>query len=83
MASPFIKRGEVAVMIRRDLTELQLRHQKEMKEKRDALKERKARAHRLIVRGAIAEKAIDGAVEMTDEEFQRALYEAIDKDERE
>ncbi len=61
------------------LTELQLKHQQQMKEKRDAIKQRKARTHRLIVRGAIAEKAIPNAESMTDEQFQKALYRAIFK----
>ena len=56
-----------------DLTELQLKHQQQMKEKRDAIKLRKQRTHRLIVRGAIAENAIEGALAMTDEQFQEAL----------
>ena len=62
------------------LTELQLKHQQQMKEQREKVKERKARTHRLIVRGAISEKAIEGAEEMTDEEFQDALYKAIGKE---
>ena len=62
------------------LTELQMKHQQQMKEKRDAIKERKARTHRLIVRGAIAEKVIPNAESMSDEQFQVALYHAIGKD---
>ena len=62
-----------------DLTELQLKHQQQMKEKRDAIKLRKQRTHRLIVRGAIAENAIEGALAMTDEQFQEALLQAIRK----
>ena len=61
------------------LTELQLKHQEQMKEKRDAIKQRKARTHRLIVRGAIAEKVIPNAESMTDEQFQAALYQSVDK----
>ena len=64
-----------------DLTELQLKHQQQMKEKRDAIKLRKQRTHRLIVRGAIAENAIEGALAMTDEQFQEALLQAIRKSE--
>ena len=59
------------------LTELQKKHQEQMKEKRDAIKRRKARTHRLIVRGAIAEKVIPNAESMTDEEFQTTLYQAV------
>lgn len=62
-----------------DLTELQKKHQEQMKEKRDAVKQRKARTHRLIVRGAIAEKVIPNAESMTDEQFQVALYQAVGK----
>ena len=60
-------------------TKLQLKHQQQMKEKRDTIKERKARTHRLIVRGAIAEKVIPNAESMTDEQFQVALYQAVGK----
>ena len=62
-----------------DFTELQLRHQQEMREKRDAIKLRKERTHRLIVRGAIAENAIPGSLNMTDEQFQTVLLRAIRK----
>lgn len=62
-----------------ELTELQLKHQEQMKEKREAIKRRKERTHRLIVRGAIAENAIEGAAGMTDEQFQKALFQAIGK----
>ena len=59
-----------------DFTELQLLHQQQAREKREAIRERKYRAHRLIVRGAIAEGLIAGAEGMTDEEFQEALSQA-------
>lgn len=62
-----------------ELTELQKKHRKEMQEKRDALNKRKARTHRLIVRGAIAEAAINNAEQMTDEEFQDALLRGLGK----
>ena len=61
------------------LTELQLKHQQQMKEKRDAIKRRKQRTHRLIVRGAIAENAVEGALSMTDEQFQETLLRALGK----
>lgn len=64
-----------------DLTELQLKHQQQMKEKRDAIKLRKQRTHRLIVRGAIAENAIEGSLDMTDEQFQETLLRAVRKSE--
>lgn len=60
-----------------ELTELQRKHQEEMKEKREKIKQRKARTHRLIVRGAIAENAIEGSSEMTDEQFQEALIRMV------
>ena len=50
-----------------------------MKEKRDAIKQRKARTHRLIIRGAIAEKMIPNAEDMTNEQFQEALYQAVSR----
>lgn len=62
-----------------ELTELQKKHQKQMKEKRDAIKQRKARTHRLIIRGAIAEKMIPNAEDMTNEQFQEALYQAVSR----
>lgn len=68
-------------MKNQEITELQRIHQQQMKDKRDALRERKARAHRLIVRGAIAEKLFSHAEDMTNEEFQQALYEACFYDE--
>lgn len=60
-----------------DITELQKKHQKQMREKREAMRRRKARTHRLIVRGAISEKLITGSENMTNVEFQDALVEAI------
>ena len=61
----------------KNLTPEQLKNQQKLKENRDKLKERKNRTHKLIARGAIAEAAIPGAIDMTDEEFQRALFDAI------
>lgn len=58
-------------------TDLQLQHQQQMKDKRESLRLRKARTHRLIIRGAIAEGMIPGSAEMTDQQFQQALYSAI------
>ncbi len=62
-----------------DLTNLQLLHQQQMREKREAIKRRKARTHRLIVRGAIAENAIEGSAEMTDEQFQEILFRLVER----
>jgi len=52
-------------------------HQAQLREKREAIKERKARTHRLIVRGAMVEAIIPGADSMTDEELQAMLFEAL------
>ena len=60
----------------KNLTPEQIKHQQKLKENRDKLKERKSRTHKLIVRGAIAEAAIPGAVDMNDQECQRALFDA-------
>ncbi len=69
--------GEVIiVMSNYDYTELQLLHQQQARQKREAIRERKQRAHRLVVRGAMAEGLIAGAEGMTDEEFQEALSQA-------
>lgn len=65
--------------MKNDLTELQEKHRKQMKEKREAIKLRKARTHRLIVNGAIAESVIEGAADMTHEQFQQALLQAVGK----
>lgn len=48
-----------------DLTELQLKHQQQMKEKRDAIKLRKQRTHRLIViRSRQMRELLDGEKHM-------------------
>lgn len=59
------------------LKEKQARHRAQMKANRDKLKERKARTHRLIVRGGMVESMISGADKMTDEEFKAVLYALI------
>ena len=72
------------------LKEKQARHREQMKANRDKLKERKARTHRLIVRGGMVESMISGADSMSDEEFRAVLYAlifnepvpALDKDRR-
>ncbi len=66
-------------MANQNFTDIQLTHQRQMREKREALKQRKARTHRLIVRGAIAEAALGSADNMTDEQFQAALLMAMGK----
>ena len=59
------------------LTELQIKHRQQMKENRDKTKARKERAHRLIVRGAMAENLIENASLMTDEQFQLELTKLL------
>lgn len=63
----------------KEYTEEQLKHQQEMKEKRDAYNTRKARTHRLIVRGAIIESLIENSENMTNEEFKNELYKRLGK----
>ncbi len=62
-----------------DLKTLQELHRQQLKENRDKVLARKRRAHRLIVRGAIAEKLIKDADKLTDEEFQKELYRMLKK----
>lgn len=59
------------------LKEIQARHRQQMKMNRDKVKERKARTHRLIVRGGMVESMISGADQMTDAEFEQVLYGLI------
>lgn len=56
------------------LAALQKKHRQQMADNRDKIKARKARTHRLIERGAIAESMIPDAENMTNEEFRQALY---------
>lgn len=63
-----------------ELEELQLKHREEAARKRAKLKERKARAHRLIERGAILESAINEvkpADRFTNQEIEKIVYFAI------
>jgi len=63
-----------------ELEKLQLKHREEAARKRAKLKERKARAHRLIERGAILESAINEvkpADRFTNEEIEKIIYFAI------
>lgn len=57
----------------------QEKHRQQMKENRAKVMERKRRAHRLIVRGAIAESLIENAPEMSDEEFRQKLFCLVGK----
>lgn len=61
------------------LEQEQKKHREQMQRKRDAIRARKARTRRLIIRGAIAESVIENAAQMTDLEFEQALYQAIKK----
>ncbi len=58
--------------------ELQKRHYDALKRNRDKQHERKARTHRLIVRGAMVEKAIPNAESMSDAEFEETLFRAME-----
>ena len=63
-----------------ELEELQLRHREEAARKRAKLKERKARAHRLIERGAMLEAALKEAVDpsiLSNEDVEKIIYFAI------
>ena len=63
-----------------ELEQLQLKHREEAARKRAKLKERKARTHRLIERGAILESAINDikpAESFTNEEIEKIIYFSI------
>lgn len=63
-----------------ELEALQQKHREEAARKRAKLKERKARAHRLIERGAILESAINEicpADKFSNEDIQKIVYFAI------
>lgn len=63
-----------------ELEELQLKHREEAARKRAKLKEHKARAHRLIERGAILESVINEvkpADQFTNQEIEKIVYFAI------
>lgn len=62
-----------------NLKKMQELHQRQLKEKREKIQQDKKRTHRLIVRGAMVEKVIPNAENMTNEQFQRALHLAIGK----
>lgn len=63
----------------KELKNIQEQHRQQLKDNRDKTMARKKRAHRLIVRGAIAEKIVGDAENMTDEDFQKALYSMLNK----
>ncbi|MDK8282527.1 MAG: DUF3847 domain-containing protein [Peptoniphilus lacrimalis] len=59
----------------------QLKNQEKKILKQDIEKRRKERTHRLITRGAILERLIENAEELTDEEIKILLEEATKKKE--
>ena len=61
-------------------TELQLKHQRELREKREEFKQKKNRTRNLIIRGKIAERLIENAENMSNDEFEEALYDAMERD---
>jgi hypothetical protein len=63
-----------------DIEKLQQKHREEAARKRAKLKERKARAHRRIERGAILESAINEicpAEIFTNDQIQKIVYFAV------
>ena len=63
-----------------ELEQLQLKHREEAARKRAKLKERKARTHRLIERGAMLEAALNDvkpADSFTNKEIEQIIYFAI------
>lgn len=63
-----------------ELEALQAKHREEAARKRAKLKERKARAHRLIERGAILESAINEicpAESLSNDQIQMIVYFAV------
>lgn len=60
-----------------ELKKLQEKHRKEAQEIRAGIKARKKRTHRLIVRGAILEKAMPETADMDDDELLQILILAL------
>ena len=63
-----------------ELKALQEKHRNQIKHNREKTLERKHRTHRLIVRGAIAEKIVPNSDKITDEEFQNYLFNLVHRD---
>jgi len=59
-------------------TNLQNKHSEQMQNSRQRVLERKRRNHRLIVRGAIAERSIPDSEQMTDKEFEQNLFRIVE-----
>ncbi len=60
-----------------DIQELQKKHREQLVAARQREKDRKARVHRLIGRGAYIESLIAGADKMTDEDFKSKVNELM------
>ena len=61
-------------------TEEQLKHQRELRKKREEFKQKKNRTRNLIIRGKIAERLVENAENMSNDEFEEALYELFGKE---
>ncbi len=61
----------------KDLKELQRRHREQLAAARQKERDRRARVHRLIGRGAFIESLIAGAEKMSDEEFKSKVNELM------
>lgn len=64
-------------MDQNELKKLQEKHRREAKEIRAGIKARKKRTHRLIVHGAMLEKAVPETVNMDDDELLQILILAL------
>ena len=64
------------------MQKLQEQHRGQLRKKRERIEERKKRTRRLIQRGAMAESFIDGAPEMTDDEFMDAMKQRLNCSQR-
>ena len=56
-----------------DIKELQRKHREQLAAARQKERDRKARVHRLIGRGAYVESLISGADKMSDDEFKNKI----------
>ena len=64
--------SERIACVQKEIEELENR--KKLLLKTQSVENRKARTKRLIERGAMAEKLVEGAEELSNEEFRAALY---------
>lgn len=58
-------------------TDLQMKHQEELRAAREKVNERKRRTRRLIQHGAIVEKYVVNSADMEPEEFENALQNLV------